>query len=403
MTATPRQISSGFSSYNTIDIAAIRIELTTGEVIEYRDQFIELEIYRSVFAKGMTGSIIIKDILGTVNNGPILGGERVYLRFKSPAYEEYTELFMRVSMVTESVPISQSEPIVKLELCGEALYFGMAKQISRGFRGQYSEIARQFWAETGIDVPIQTDDSLGIFTLTTTTTRNAIDTLRWMAHRARTGDRLPFTMFEDFEGLNFVSMSRMLAQTNTIKFIHQPQETEEDIRKQWMNILAVDTEANTRDAFNFMERGIGRGREISYSLGLKENIVRRDMFSDVASTFAMNPGPIRVTGEEQTDTTDFYIARTDFSDRNAHERESLAWAMQYNRKVICNHGDDRARLGQIVEVNFYSPQVTDGLRIPDEKFFAGRFLVTSIKDTIRPNEYRTYRGLSQNSLKTEVA
>ena len=351
---------------------------------------------------GMTGAIIFNDILGVVNNGPILGGEEVFLRWKSTTYTEWTELRMRVSMLVAQEPTNQANSISRLEICSEALYFGRGKELSRGFRGQYSEIASQLWAETGINVPFAKDSSLGQTTLVTSTHLDVIETLRWMASRARTQDNLPFVFFEDFDGLNFASMSGILNQAGSVPLVHQPQTTEEDIRKEWMNILAVQTEDNTRDALGFMESGIGKTREIIYRVETKSVEETQHNFDDVVSGFGLNEGKVSILGSDKTDATDFYIHRSDGSESNVHERDSINWLLQYSGKTICNHGDDRARLGQVIEVNFYSPQATSANTIPREQFFSGKYLVTSIKDTIRPNEYRTYRGLSQETLKREV-
>lgn len=397
-----KNVSQGFSKFNTVDIAAVRIELRNGEIVELRDSFTEFETYRSMFTRGLSGSLIFIDTIGLTNNGPILGGERVYLKWRSTAYEEYTELTMRVAMLVEREVVSQAKCIVRLELCSESLYLGSAKYISRGLNGQYSNISETLWRETGVDVPYMKDESLGIIKIATGMHMNVLDTIIWMASRAKDSSGLPFCFFEDYSGLNFASWYRILTQDTSVKFIHQPQGTEEDIRKDWMNILAVQTEQNTRDALGFMEESLGNHKDLAINLNEKTIDSTTDTFANVVSGFGLSGGKLSFPEAEKCESVDLLLTRQDGSERNNFEREVLNFLTSYSKTIICNHGDDKARLGQVIECNFLSPQTSIGRNPTKEEFFSGKYLVTSIRDTVRPNEYRTYRGLLQESLKNEV-
>ena len=402
MTDSSKKVAQGFSRFNTCDIRILRIELATGEIVDLLGSFVELDIYRSMFNPGMTACLIFGDVLNITNNGPILGGERVYVEWKSPLYEDFTSMNFRVSMVAERQPVAQTNCLVKLELCSEALYFGLSKRLSRPYNTTYSAAAVALWNETGISTPILTDTSEGINRFVTGRHMTVYETIGWMASRSRTIDKLPFVFFEDFDGLVFASWSRILKQTAAQPLLHQPQGTEEDIRKDWMNILAIEFSKNQRDALEFMRHGFGKKTELAYDITTKQLETLVETPVEVTGRVGLNPGQISVADSDQCDDYFLTFSRQDGSQRNIYERELLDYLMQYSTNTILNHGDSQARLGQLVEFHLLAPQLPDATEPKQEQFFSGKYLVTGIKDTIRPNEYRTYREIVQESLLNEV-
>lgn len=390
-----KNISSGFSQYNTCDVSAVRIELKSGEVYDITNSFVELEVYRSLFSM-MSGCLIFADVMNITNNGPITGGEKVWVRYKSPIYDDYTELVFRVSMIAERVSTSQASSLVKYELVSEAYYFGVSKQICTSLEGTYTNIAKKFWNLTGIDVKLFADESQGLFKFVVPYSYSALEAMNMFASRAVGTDELPFMFYEDIDGVNFVSVSNMIAQTNSTRLIHQPQLTEENFQKQWSNIIAIQNEENTRDALEFMKEGLGGLNEEVFSISEKKiTQSKRSFESDYI--FKLNAGNIPVS--DSTFCSQNRVIVKESNNKNVFVKKSLNWAIQFNKLTICNHGDNQARLGQIIELDLNATQLSQDGKIPKERFFSGKYIVTSIKDTIRPNEYRTYRGLNQESLK----
>lgn len=393
----------GFSKNNTIDVSILRIELLSGEVIDLKNSFSELNTYRNILDLGMTASLIFKDVLNITNNGPILGGEKVYVRFKSTAYNDYTELTLRVSLVAERVPISQTSCMVKLELCSESLYFGLSKTSSVGYNSQYSSLAKKLWDSLGLDVPFFNDETSGLFEGCTTTTFNVLETINQIAARSVDSNNIPFTFFEDYDGVVFASWSKILNQSNSTKMIMQIQGTEENIKKDWMNILAIQFDNNSRDALEFMRSGVANKLKVEYDINTKTKTEKIEKFEDNISLYGLNSGKVQVKDMDKSSRNLFTFVKPDKSNENMSQHESIMFLLQYCTTTICNIGDDKARLGQLIELDLRSPQIPNGNNIDSEQFFSGKYLVSSIKDCIRPNEYRTYRTLIKESLLNEVS
>lgn len=397
-----KSVSEGFNKYNTLDINILRIELLSGEVIDLKNSFEEVDIFRDIFSLGMTASLIIDDVLNITNNGPILGGERVFISFKSPFYKDYTELMFRVSMVSERVATSQAMCMVKLELCSEALYFGLSKSVSIGYQSQYSNVVKTLWNEIKIDSEIKTDSTAGLFTGCTTHSRNIIETIKEFANRSMCSDNMGFIYFEDFDGGVYASWKKILTQTAAQKLIFQPQGTEEDIKKDWMNTYSIQFESNSRDALEYMRRGAANRTNKNYDTNRKliEDHVMN--VSDISDNFKLNTGVIKVKDSEKSSRIYNKFTLKDNSNKSITDKINTEALLNYNSTTICNVGDNQARLGQLVELNLPAPQLPDGVSQKMEKFFSGKYLVTGIKDNIRKDGYRTYRNLVTESLLNEV-
>lgn len=401
--SSSKKVTSGFSKNNTVDISILRLELLSGEVLDLKGSFAELNIYRSMFELGMTASLIFKDVLNVTNNGPILGGERVYLRYKSTAYDDYTELFFRVSLVAERVPQSPTSCLVKLELCSESLYFGLAKSMSVGYNSQYSTLVKKLWDSLELEnSPIFIDPTTGIFNGCTGHNTNVLETIRMLASRSKDQDNLPFVFFEDYDGVVYASWNKILNQSTANKLVLQIQGTEEDIKKDWMNILSIQFDNNSRDSLSFMRSGLANKTKINYDLNTKVSTTVSETFDQVTSKIGLNSGKIKIKDSDKSSRNKFMFTRDDLSNELTTQLEALSYLLNYNQTTICNIGDDKSRLGQIIELDLSSPQMPQGNKIDKEQFFSGKYLVCSIKDTIRPNEFRTYRNLIKESLLNEV-
>lgn len=393
----------GFSRDNTLDINALRLELATGEVIDLLNMFQEFNIF--VMMSGLGGimaNMIVNDNINFCNNGPVVGGERVFIRFKSPIYQEYTELMFRVSLQVERVPSGNQSSLVKLELVSEEYFFLLGTSISRGYSTQYSKAAKLLYQESGLTKPFLSDQSSGLYTFSVPQTLSVIDNLQWMANRAKTADNLPFCVFEDLDSFNFASWSKMIQQETKLKLFFQPQLTEETFEKEFRNILSIQYEDNSKDALKYRRSGFGGGTEFTYNPRSKNLSTKEQSFKSFSeNTPSLDSGKPWLPNIKSEGKT-FLVSRYDNSQSNSFFRKALGHAMSLNNVTILTAGDNQMRLGVVVELDIISPQPQNVDQAVSEKFVNGRFIVTSLKHTIRPSEYRLYWGLSKDSYLNEV-
>lgn len=391
----------GFSQNNTVDIDRIGLELVTGEVVDLKNLLIEMNIYVSLFAF-LQGNITFHDTLNITNNGPVLGGERLFVRWKSPLYSEYTEVMLKVRSPAERVITNGTSSTVRLELLSETYLDSLTMSISRGFKNQYSKAATTYWQAADFSKPFKTDDSDGIYTFALPHTKTVFENIDWMASRARTSDGMPFVFFEDIDEFSFCSWSKILKQAPKLKLFHQSQILLDKPEKVFRNILAVESGTMARDASVFALNDLTARREYIFNPLSKETTVRDRTFKEFVDAAPRLDAGGFTTALPTNSSVRVLVTKSDNSQSNSYFRDALNYVIQSNTMTVMTYGDDQMRLGTVVELNLLAPQIQDGKNPVEEKFVNGNFLVIGLKHTIRPNEYRLYWKLSKESYKTEV-
>lgn len=392
----------GFNRNNTLEIEAFRLELATKEVIDLMNMFLELDIYVSMFTQGMSASLVMNDPLNLANNGPILGGERVFIRFKSPMYEDFTELNLRVSMQSERTPTSDQNSMLKLELVSESFYTSLMKRPSMGFQNQYSSAALKFFNSLKLPKSINVDQSAGIYPFVVPMTNNAIENLDWMASRAKTSDGLPFSFFEDMEFFNFASWSSILSQEPKVDLLMQTQMTEETIEKEFRNVVGLQANEHSKDALNFMSVGLsGRTDQMFDPINKTIEYKKNSGKESFDSRPSLGLGAVNLV-DTDSDFYEFSSVKFDSSEKNSFKNSYLKYSMSSFSVTAVTAGDNRMRLGTIINLDIPAPQLQNQNEIMNERFYGGKFLVTSLKHSIRPSEYRLYWELSKESLTEKV-
>lgn len=393
--------AEGFSQDNTVDIDRIGLELITGEVVDLKNLLVELNMYVSMFSF-LQGNLTFHDTLNITNNGPVLGGERLFVRWKSPMYEEYTEVMLKVRSPAERVVTGGSSSTVRLELLSETYMDSLTMSVSRGFKNQYSKAALTYWQAADFKKTLKIDDSDGIYTFALPHSKTVFENINWMASRARTSDGLPFAFFEDIDEFSFCSWSKILKQAPKLKLFHQQQLLMDVPEKIFRNILALEPGNMSRDASVFAMSDLTARREYTFNPLSKETTVRDRYFKDFTDIAPRLDAGAFTTALPTNSSTRVLITKSDNSQSNSFFRDALNYVVQSNNFTIMTYGDNTMRLGTVVTLNLLAPQIQDGKNPIEEKFLNGNFLLTGLKHTIRPNEYRLYWKLTKESYKTEV-
>jgi len=392
----------GFSPDNSVDIDVIRLELYTKEVVELKNNFQELNIYCSMFTDGITATLIFNDNANITNNGPILGGEKVFVRWKSPMWPDWEEMMFKVDRVGGRVPTTFQSAVVMLHLVSQTFYDALAYNPSRGFKTQYSTVALKLWESAKFEKELKSDPSFGINTIATAENKSILSTIDWLATRSKTADGLPFVFFEDIDYFNYASWSRILKQTEShVTLVHQPQMTEETPEKAFRNILSIQFDGN-RDGGEFSLLGLGGCNETIYDPLKKTTYLNSRSFEKFSKQVPRLDKGVLTSKVEKTEMRRFCLAQYDGSQDTAFNRAALNYALKNNSINIVTYGDNRMRLGSIAKVNLMSIQLQDNPELIPEKFFNGNMLVTDLKHTIRPGEYRLYWKLTKESYSEEV-
>lgn len=386
----------------TLDLEAVRLELNTGEVVELKDALSELNIYVNLFSEGMVASLLFIDTTNITDNGPILGGEKLFVRWKSPIHSEWNEVLFRVRMVTERVPGNSQAMVVRLDLMSDGYMQAFSVALSRGFKTTYSDGVRKLWQNADITKDLKVDESLGIYTFAFPQTKNIVKNAEWAANRAKGPTGVPFVFFEDVDYFNFASWDRILKQTESTKLFHQPQMTTETPEKTFRNVMGLQFNDKSRDVSMFADMGLGNRIEHVFNPLTKSTQINERSFSEFTSSVSsLDKGKLE-TSLDTNRRSKLLLVKSDNSQSTSFFRDSLNYAMSSNSINIVTVGDSMMRLGTVVELNSISPQAQNMQGVVNQKFLGGKFLVSGLKHTIRKNDYRLYWKLVKESYLTEV-
>ncbi len=395
------KIDEGFSIGNTLDLSILNIELLTGEVLNLKNLLHEMNIYVSLFNPGITSTLIIGDPTNITNNGPIIGGEKIFIKWRSPYYREFSEMMFKVERVGDRVPTTAQAAIVTLHLVSADMYDAESYNPSYGMRGQYSAIATKLWANGAFMKELKVDNSYGIFNYASPENQSILSTMSWLANRSQGAEGLPYVFYEDIDEFVFASMAKILRQDTKVKLFHQPQLTEESVEKIFRNCYSVQFVEN-RDAGMWNQLGFGGCEETVYDpLTKTAHYANRSFENYALNSPRLDAGELKVLNR-QSNVRRMTLQKEDGSHATVFNRAALNYSLQNSCLKIATPGDDQMRVGVVGEINMAAVQVQNEQDIVEEKFISGRFLVTHLKHTIRPSEYRLYWNLAKESYHNEV-
>jgi hypothetical protein len=124
--------------------------------------FVEINIYEDVFSSCMTGKILIRDGLGLIHRLPIVGNERVVVKFRTPSFEDspihVIEKTFQVYGISGREMESDKEAVYSLDLISIEGYVDMQTTLAKSYEGNTDQVAATIFADyistdRRIDVP----------------------------------------------------------------------------------------------------------------------------------------------------------------------------------------------------------------------------------------------------------
>ncbi len=117
---------------------------STGNVIPFQDSVIEIQIYESIYNRGLSGSIQLVNTIALQNEGPIIGQEYLGLVLSTPTLEDDTnkikfdENIFHITKVIKEY--NNGAEILTLDFYSSEIVHNQRKLISRTLRGTYHDI-----------------------------------------------------------------------------------------------------------------------------------------------------------------------------------------------------------------------------------------------------------------------
>lgn len=129
-----------------IRIKRLKLISASGNQIDILDYLVELNIYESIFAPTLTGSLTLGDSRNLIKNFPIIGEEIILVEVSTPGTQILLEKIFRVNSIVDKNYVSDgSSQIYTLQISSIELFRNISNPIYKSFQGTPSDIIRNIY------------------------------------------------------------------------------------------------------------------------------------------------------------------------------------------------------------------------------------------------------------------
>lgn len=371
------------------------------DIISLMDQFI---IYEDLFQASLTARLIFRDQINLVGTFPIVGGEIVKIKYKTPIYTETVSLEFIVYKVGERGMSAGAENIQinQLFLCTPEVWFTSNNDVSESYKGTYDEIISKVLSNTGTKKPLDKESSVGIVEYVAPAW-DVFRVIKFCASRANSKTSSPMLFWETPSGFKFKSLKE-LYRDKYDKFIY--------IANRAMSGADADSSKvfNTAYQFEYLESNNRLDQYEQNAFGAENYSVdiNNARISKVVNTYQdlfnkqdikLNKYPLNDDGPQTRLNMGYVPFRKDQSHNGAFYRRS-SLAFMDNLKVLVNiPGDSKLEAGDVVWLDI---PVQVGLEIGLEAHSSGKWLARSIKHLITKTTYSMNVELTKDSFDADI-
>ena len=141
---------------NSIQIAGeFRLETckvltTSGLTLDIRDIVKSISVFENIYSECISGTITIADTTDVVNNGPIIGEEKLLLKLLTPQTTkstdttiDYTKTPLLLYKIGTQAGDAESSNFVTFHFTSQEAFYNSTSLISKSYNGKCSEIIKK--------------------------------------------------------------------------------------------------------------------------------------------------------------------------------------------------------------------------------------------------------------------
>ena len=415
--------------------------LVNGTEVPLDNLFKKIEIYEDIFSPYISAKVYIEDSHNFPEKVPIIGQEKVQIKFKSDinAFSTVDLMFRLYKIDGHSIEQNGKAQKYTLHLMSEGGFFNFSEYGGYSVSGTVSDmvvgIMKKHFSEYIWSEKLEVEPTIDNYSLVVPASYTPFKTIEWLCSRAHTtesNEYSPFLFYETIDGYKFKSLRRIIddgslsipyytyTQPNTavIDGIKETLGTQLDVPNRYAKVQKLE-ELSRFDSVSNIMSGMISSRLIVHDLVKKQERVSNFFESDVFDS-GKKLGEFPHFRGSDTDshkmlkngTTYFYLPSTSYTVTSAtnnitdnHKRESLYLKRKYHLNTFLTQklaigvfGDSRRRVGDVIQLDVFKPQ-SDGGAYQDnyDKNLSGHYLITTVKHTLGIGYTCTYE-LSRNCM-----
>lgn len=421
-----------------VHIADLTLVCDSGIRMSLIPQFVELNIYESLFTNFTTGTLIVRDGLNLIDKLPIAGNERLVITFISAGRETpYTGEF-QVYGISDRIVTKESEQVYHINFICPLAISNRLTRVSHSYSDTPDAIVRDIFNATFGRIPTTDKRSLNQLVVNESIpfqmkavipNKTAVDAINWIASHAYTIDPaspnafVPDLMFyQTREGFHFASLSSLAKQPVRAVYnrsnANYRRGAELDVSRELSIVQNI-----------YFEKSWHKVRQLDYGLHASTLISVDPLFQTVKQhrfsyleyfnqTSHIYPNPLEQARPDRdglilSDSegrTDYVVPEQAMSiygdDRKEYpkfflQRKSILEAYNTNVIQLIVPGDSDRTVGEKVYFKFPSAEA-QSIEETEDKYFSGEYVITSLRHVVTPRNYQVVMNVSRDCLKTPL-
>lgn len=381
-----------------VNILQLDIISHSGVRLDVSNVYFDLTIYENLFSNSLTGTLTIIDKYNFAKNIPLIGKEKIELKFKTPSTDEIKKVFL-VSEIETNIRIpGKNETLLSFRFSSPQFHIDTKTAISRSYNSKkITEIVSSVFNDY-----LKTENNETLFFIQDTSPSTSIvipnwspfQTINWLSSKCSLEDNCDYIFFEGMKTFYFVPVSFLKAQESTISLKYCP--PDEETKSVDDELLRIQHYSELSDNYKKLEmenQGIFSSLLITYDSTYKD--LKYNSFNYVnefPKTSTLNKNPVApVSYLIPLDPTNKIIFKSkskflhnDIPDQvvfeNTQKRISNLGVLHDKIIKIDTPGDSRRRVGEVVEVLIPSTEFLPlvGSESVLDETLSGRYIISAI-------------------------
>ena len=240
------------------EITHCKILTTSGKSFDILPVVQDIIIYESIFSQSISGTITIQDTTDLVNNGPILGEEKLQIKLLTPQVNEkpetvidYTKIPLDIYKIGALMGESEKSNVVTLHFASQEIYKNAISRISRSYKGSCSEIVDKIfrdkeYLDSDKQLTIEETNGLRKIIFPSMKPFKAIDMLCRQSNSKNFKNSPSYLFYETTKGYNFRSVDGLCSQEHKMMYEENiPDRVEGGVKN-------IDTNLRTINSFSIV-------------------------------------------------------------------------------------------------------------------------------------------------------
>ena len=362
----------------------------------------ELNLYEDIMSPSMTGQLMLTDGFNLPDRLPILGGERLRIRFKTASFEKEFSAVMVIHKVGERF-FSQDPGKAQmywLFLSTEDGWNDAQVDASFGFRGTYDGLVKKTLELLKSTRPLDTVPSIGIVDFVAPFW-SPLKIASFAARRAATENADPVFFWDTGNGYQFKNLKAIYDQAPVKKIFIEPRNTDSILKhadKLFDTVLKWNY-SQSDDKLK-MNKKAAFGSDVYTVDVINWNVTKAELKKDSIEVIRIDKYPINDSKSTLRSKTEFITTRPDGSDSFELTRDAILNRIDNKRIVAEIPGDSGVHAGQVIDLDV--PSQSAGPEYVKERTASGKFLIASAKHVLIRDRYRVVIELLKDATEGQV-